>query len=324
MQTVAGNPKISVCLPVYNGEDYVAQLIESVLAQSFRQFEFLISDNCSTDRTGEICRAYAARDPRIVYWRNERNIGANPNSDLLVHRARGEYWVLFGHDDVVAPTFLEKCLRELESDPGLVLCHTLTQFIDADGKPLQSAWAEAGKPVAGDPYAFRLFTHVAEEHDPVARFRPFGLDIYIGDHHYGLIRRSALLETPLFEPYYGSDTVLLAELALMGRFKTIDETLFFRRIHEGGTSHLTAEEQQEFAAPGLNRKTPGRLALSRAYVRAVMRVEGLRPDQRLRCLVPIARRTLQAMRVKLLRRLGRREQTSSGAGLGVAPSAGLK
>lgn len=293
-------PKISVCLPVFNGERYLPQLLDSVLAQSFREFEFLISDNCSADRTQELCLAYAGRDPRIVYSRNDRNIGANANSDLLVHKARGDYWVLFGHDDVIRPTFLEKCLAELENDGRLVLCHTLTRFIGPDGEPVEIPFRSAHEQHApSERYQFRLYTHVAEESDPVRRFRPFGRDAYFGDHHYGLIRRSALLKTRLFEPYYGSDTVMLAELALMGRFKTIDEVLFLRRIHRESSYFLTAEEQQEFAAPGQKRRAPGRLSLSLAYGRAVMRVDGLRPDQRLRCLATIAGRAAHALRLRL-------------------------
>jgi glycosyltransferase involved in cell wall biosynthesis len=290
-------PKISVCVPVFNGERYLAQLLDSVLAQSFRDFEFLISDNCSTDRTRELCLAYAGRDARIVYSRNERNIGANANSELLVHKARGDYWVLFGHDDVIQPTFLEKCLVELEKDPALVLCHALTEFIGPDGEPVKVEFRAASEHATpGQRYEFRHYSHVAEEDDPVQRFRPFGRDVYFGDHHYGLTRRSCLLKTRLFEPYYGSDTVMLAELALMGRFKTIDEVLFLRRIHRESSFYLTAEEQQEFAAPGQRRRAPGRLSLSLAYGRAVLHVDGLRPDQRLRCLATIAGRAAYALR----------------------------
>ncbi|KAB2913850.1 MAG: glycosyltransferase [Hyphomicrobiaceae bacterium] len=297
-------PKVSVCLPIYNGERHMQQLLDSILAQTFRDFEFIISDNCSTDRTEEICRAYAARDPRVVYSRNETNIGANANTDLLVHMARGEYWLLCGHDDIVAPTFLEKCLAELERDRGLVLCHSLTQFIGDEGEQVQfKFYKNFGGHDDDNPYEFRLYAHVAEEDDPAERFKPFGRDVYIGDHHYGLTRRAALLKTHLFEPYYGSDTVVLAELALMGRFKTIDETLFFRRIHQGGTFYLSPEEQQEHVAPGTNKHAPRRLAISKAYARAVMHVEGLTLEQRLRCLSSIAGRTAFSLKHRIWKRL---------------------
>src|SRR3990172_5611242 len=105
---------IAVGLPVYNGQKYLAQAIESILGQTFADFELIISDNASTDRTQEICQAYAARDPRVRYFRNERNLGAGPNYDLCFERARSKYFKWAAHDDVIAPDFLEKTKANLE------------------------------------------------------------------------------------------------------------------------------------------------------------------------------------------------------------------
>lgn len=298
------SPRLTVGLPVYNGERHLPQLIESILAQTFTDFEFLISDNASTDRTQELCLAYAARDPRISYFRNETNIGANANSDLLIRKARGAYFFLPGHDDVTRPTFFAACIAELEKDPGLVLCHGLTGFIGPDGEDVDVGFREAGEQPDLGRYDFRLFRHVAEEADPVARFRPFGRDVYFGDHHYGVIRRSVLLKTRLFEPYYGSDTVLLSELALRGRFKTLDDVLFLRRIHRESSFYLTPEQQQEYAAPGQKRRAISRMTLSNAYARAVLHAESLTPLQRIRCLMTIAGRTVHGMGARIRRKVG--------------------
>ena len=95
-------PRISVGMPVYNGEAYIEIAIQSVLDQSFGDFELLISDNASTDRTEEICRDFAAQDPRIVYSRNEENIGAAPNYNRLVDVASADYFRWSNADDVLA------------------------------------------------------------------------------------------------------------------------------------------------------------------------------------------------------------------------------
>ena len=80
------DPLVSVGLPVYNGEDYVAEAIESILAQTYQNFELLINDNASTDRTEAICRAYAAADERVMYARNQTNLGAAANYNATIDR----------------------------------------------------------------------------------------------------------------------------------------------------------------------------------------------------------------------------------------------
>src|SRR5262249_18791456 len=85
-------PRVSIGLPVYNGAEFLEEAIESLLGQTFKDFELLISDNDSTDGTEEICRRYAARDPRIHYWRNTRNIGGMRNANLTLQLSRGEYF----------------------------------------------------------------------------------------------------------------------------------------------------------------------------------------------------------------------------------------
>ena len=98
-----GYPRVSVGIPVFNGERFLAETIESILAQTFKDFEIVISDNASTDRTEEICRSYAARDPRIRYNRNDTNRGAAWNHNRVFELARGEYFKWQSHDDFCAP-----------------------------------------------------------------------------------------------------------------------------------------------------------------------------------------------------------------------------
>ena len=126
-------PRVTIGLPVYNGEEFLEESIDSLLAQTFTDFELLISDNASTDRTEEICRRYAAQDPRVRYWRNARNIGGSRNETLTVERARGEYFRSAAHDDVCAPDMLERLVAELEARPDVVLCCAAGISIDTQG-----------------------------------------------------------------------------------------------------------------------------------------------------------------------------------------------
>lgn len=97
-------PKITVGMPVYNGERYVEESIKSVLAHTFDHFELLISDNGSTDRTAEICQDNASMDSRISLIRNEQNIGASANYNTLVQKATAPYFRWSNADDLLAPT----------------------------------------------------------------------------------------------------------------------------------------------------------------------------------------------------------------------------
>src|SRR5690242_8968780 len=115
-----GTPKVTVGMPVYNGERYMRFALDSLLAQDFQDFEIVISDNASTDRTSEICAEYAARDSRVRYHRNATNIGASPNYNRTFELARGQYFKWCAHDDVCLPSFLSKCVATMEAAPSSV------------------------------------------------------------------------------------------------------------------------------------------------------------------------------------------------------------
>src|SRR5262245_40295511 len=124
------HPLVSIGLAVYNGEEYLSDAISSILAQSFTDFELIISDNASTDRTEEICKTYADMDSRIRYSRNETNIGGVNNENLTFRLSKGKYFRLAAHDDVCDPKLIEKCVEVLERDQDVILCQTAIVNID--------------------------------------------------------------------------------------------------------------------------------------------------------------------------------------------------
>ena len=95
-------PRLSIGLPVYNGEKYITDSIEALLGQSYTDFELIISDNASTDSTGDICRRYEKEDSRVRYFRQPQNIGLAPNHNFVVHEARGELFKWAANDDLYA------------------------------------------------------------------------------------------------------------------------------------------------------------------------------------------------------------------------------
>jgi glycosyltransferase involved in cell wall biosynthesis len=212
-------PLVSIGLPVYNGENFIERAVESILGQTYSNIEVIIRDNASQDRTAEMCSRLAAQDSRVIYSRNETNIGAARNYNAVFNSARGEYFKWAAHDDVLAPTFVERAVDVLSNNPDVVLCSARTRRIGDDGQitgsyPSDAAWAGWSAP---------------------DRFRSLVLTPHACVAVFGLIRRTALLGTPLIAPYVSSDRVLLAELGLRGRIVEIDEDLFFRRDHAGSS-----------------------------------------------------------------------------------------
>jgi glycosyltransferase involved in cell wall biosynthesis len=218
--STSATPLVTIGLPVYNGANYIRQAIDSILAQTFKNFELIISDNCSTDDTVDICKEYAARDPRVRVSRNERNLGAVHNYNKVIHEARGKYFRHAAHDDVLAPTNIERCVEVLEREPEVALCYPRMQTIDAEGRILKTF---------SDSLPLR-------QKDPVARWRRFHQlcnDGSMCDPVFGLFRTSVLRTTRLLGSFISADMIWLGEVALRGQIHEVPKCLFFERVHEG-------------------------------------------------------------------------------------------
>src|SRR5882724_4473473 len=127
-------PKVSVGLPVYNGERYLANALTGLLEQSFEDFELILCDNASTDLTQDICRQFAAKDRRIRYFRNERNIGLAANHNRTFELSSGEYFKWAAHDDDSPRPMLERFVEVMEQGPPDVsLVYSHCQYIDEFG-----------------------------------------------------------------------------------------------------------------------------------------------------------------------------------------------
>jgi glycosyltransferase involved in cell wall biosynthesis len=198
------------------------QAVESVLAQTFQDFELVISDNASTDRTQELCEAYAAQDGRIRYYRSEKNLGAAPNFNRVFELARGEYFQWLAADDVLAPTLLEKCVPVLDQDPSAALCFFWVKYINALGESFNSCELELR----------------VDSEQPRTRFHEIILGWHNSFYVFGLIRTAALKRTKLILAQTHGDTVLIARLSLLGRFLQIPEYLFYSRYHDEQSNQI--------------------------------------------------------------------------------------
>jgi glycosyltransferase involved in cell wall biosynthesis len=214
----SGSPLVSIGMPVRNGAKYIRETLDSLLAQTLTDLEIVICDNNSTDTTEAICREYEARDSRVHYFRNERDLGPAGNHNRCFAHSKGTYFKWHAHDDLLDPTFLEKCVAILERNPSVANCHSLTRVVDENGKFLRD-------------YTFRT-----ETDSPIASHR-FGKLInvkhreHIGYEIFGVWRKAELAQTPLEKADAHGDRILLVRMSLRGRYYEVPEPLFLSRAH---------------------------------------------------------------------------------------------
>ncbi len=246
----AHTPKLTIGLPVYNGENYLREAIDCLLAQSFSDFEIVICDNASTDGTSAICVSYLRRDPRIKYHRGECNIGATANFRLAFQLAKSPLFKWAAHDDLYHPEYLATCVDILRRNPDVVLAHSATAFMDDAGKmfPCDPATGQFRDPVTGERQK-PDGPEIGDNAKPAYRFWQVLCRARWGSHIFGVMRREALARTKVLPNFSSSDRATLAELALLGRFQSSDERLYFKRFHKSGSWALSQDELKSYLGP---------------------------------------------------------------------------
>ena len=189
----AETPLVSIGLPVYNGENFVAEAIQCVLDQTFSNWELVVCDNGSTDQTVAICRQLAYQDSRIRVYQNAHNMGVSFNYNEVFRLSRGQYFKWTAHDDLFAPRFIESCIQEFEKDERVVLACPKICYVDADGRLLRRQTSELSVLGTTAESRAKRFMALAAQ----------GMDfIWLA---YGLIRRDVLQQSGALGLYAGDD-----------------------------------------------------------------------------------------------------------------------
>ncbi len=214
---------VSIGMPVYNGDKYLEQALDSLLNQDFDDFELIISDNGSNDKTRSICEIYVARDNRIEYHRVDKNRGAAWNFNQTFQLSKGKYFKWLSHDDYLDPVYLSHCVKVMEKAPEtVVLCFPRVQYIDKLGKRLSEEEALKIQDIKQE-----------ENYDRISFSRLLTLSpACCPTFVFGLARTTALRETGLIRAYVLSDLILVAELRLLGEFIEIPKRLFHQRVYK--------------------------------------------------------------------------------------------
>jgi len=207
-------PRLSIGLPVYNGEEYLTKSLEALLGQTYEDFELIISDNASTDGTADICHRYAKRDSRIRYFRQPRNLGCSPNHNFVFKQARGELFKMASDDDLYARDLLKRCVDALDEFPQFVLAQSWSALINASG-------------TVTNLVEYPVVTDAPRAPD---RFRSMLFDGW-GDDDGGVIRTKVLRQTAPHNSYHLADRTFITEVGLHGPFYQVRDWLWFRRHH---------------------------------------------------------------------------------------------
>jgi glycosyltransferase involved in cell wall biosynthesis len=225
--------RVTIGMPVFNDKIFLEESLRSILGQTFSDFQLVISDDCSSDGSAEICRQYAAMDPRITYIRQPKNLGISRNMEFLLAQATTTYFMWAGDDDVYDPRFIEKHVEGLDKNPNAVSAFGSVALIDEQGSTLTGNLAMD----YSEPNRFkRLKNFIKNSTD------------YFG---YGMFRREAIqgVKFPVWwwpnkKSAYNNIYPSLCFYLAKGDYVHIDGLpLFFKRVKTGSNNphHLTGQ-----------------------------------------------------------------------------------
>jgi glycosyltransferase involved in cell wall biosynthesis len=272
MRNMSAAPRLTIGLPVYNGENFLAESLDALLGQTYRDYELIISDNASTDGTAAIARRYAELDGRVRYVRHQRNIGATPNHNFVAAEARGELFKWASHDDLYARDLIERCVAALDEQPDILLAHSWTAIIDSSGDVVKAVRYPLATDAVRAPERFRSMLFESG-----------------GDDYYGLIRTRDLRQVLPQRSHHHADRTLVTELALRGQFYQIPEWLYYRRDHPEQAERANPTMRTRCANMDPRRASRLRNPAARLYGEylwgyvAAIRNAGLSPQDRREC-----------------------------------------
>ncbi len=206
--------KVSIGLPCFNEEPFIEQTVRSILSQTEDDFELIICDNASSDRTLEILRLVTAGDPRVSIHANSENIGGARNFAKALELANCPYFMWMGAHDIVSKDYVKKLRLVLDADPQCALAYADSIFVAKDGSEIPNEPVETGVELPDESV--------------VNRFKLLMWSLSRCDLFHGMMRREWVDGSHLTSSGM-PDIVLLSSLALHGKFRRIPEIMFFRR-----------------------------------------------------------------------------------------------
>ncbi|MFC1488300.1 glycosyltransferase family 2 protein [Thermodesulfobacteriota bacterium] len=244
---------VSIGMPVYNGEKYLRESLDSLLSQNYKNFELIISDNASTDNTAEICREYKSNDNRIRFYQNDNNIGSLLNFKKVFDLSNGKYFMWASCHDLWDSTFVSKCADILNKEDSVVLCNPLADWIDTEGESLGPTLGNIDTRGLGKSARCHIVLWGFQNGYPLQ----------------GLMKASAIKKVPLALPVFAPDMLFLFELSLIGEFAYIPEVLFHFRKFPDSMEYYTEKMVGFKTDKSYQKKLYWRMTIE--YIRAITR-----------------------------------------------------
>jgi glycosyltransferase involved in cell wall biosynthesis len=213
-------PSVGIGLPVFNNSKYLSKTLDSLLKQTYPNIIIYVSDDCSDDGTEDICEYYAAKDKRIKYSRNEKNIGPSANSKKVLALSSTDYFMFARGHELLSPKLIEECVQILEEDESVVLAVGKTFWIDEENNILFNK--------------------------PIGYYDTRGLDVAVrclfalwGNHeyYYGVTHTEIMKNIRLKRDIIGMDFIVMLEMALIGSFAHVGSSSRYRRYHYGDETY---------------------------------------------------------------------------------------
>jgi glycosyltransferase involved in cell wall biosynthesis len=248
----SNNLEISIGLPVYNGEFFIEQSLNHILSQTKSNFELIISDNASTDNTSKICQKFAKSDNRIHYFRQEKTIGPMKNFNFVLKKAKSKYFAWTAVDDYILPTFLEKNVKELESDENLIGSTSRFQLYHVDEEKLIDHIPDIkDRTSRKNLVASLLPKEVVEfkgkfDQKVQLLFKKTAFQVT-----YAVYRTKKLKECIIEDPFVGFDVPIVLNALKLGDIKMIDEVLMY--TFDSGMSHMSSIKMSKSLEQGFLR-----------------------------------------------------------------------
>ena len=230
-------PKVSIGMPAYNAEFYIRRAIDSLLSQTFIDFELIISDNASTDATREICKEYANSDSRVHLISQTNNIGPVENFRCVMDKAVGKYFMWAATDDCWDPSFIEKNYNILENNPKVVASIGRVKMVTIVNK---------------SPKAVGTF---ALKGSFLSKVRKYLQATGANSRFYSIYRTNIIKQCYSTEKFMGSDFCTIINLLSYGEFYEIDEFLMERSC-EGSSSKLLTQQFDYYNIQGAEQVFP--------------------------------------------------------------------
>ena len=229
------NNKVSIGMPIYNVEKFIRKSIESILSQTYSNFELIISDNASTDKTSEICEEYKKKDPRIRYFHHPKNRGPTWNFNFVLKEAKSKYFMWAAADDIRHPEFIEKNIQVLQTHENVICSMSKAEFYELEDESLTKI-----------DLAFKNFVRKLR-----TSMKPPGIYPLTGTYDqkirvclkklrmwmvFGLFRTDIIQKSGTFENFMGGDLPPILRASRYGDFFVVNENLM--KVYNGGISKI--------------------------------------------------------------------------------------